>query len=48
MKSYSKIVPFADKTFEYVNKSYWKCMNSNDKFWRLTAPKSEYKHLFEN
>lgn len=48
MKSYSKIVPFADKTFEYVNKSYWKCMNANDKFWRLTAPKSEYKHLFEN
>ena len=48
LKSYSRVVPFADKTFEYVNKSYWKCMNANDKFWGLTAPKLEYKHMFEN
>lgn len=48
MNTYEKVLPFSNEIYPYVDKSYWKCMQAEDEFWRLSATRKEYQDVFKN
>lgn len=46
MTNYKKILPLSEEIFQYVEKSYWKCIEKNDELWRFSAAKNEYDKNF--
>ena len=46
MNNYKKILPLSEEIFQYVEKSYWKCIEKNDELWRFSATKNEYDKNF--